>query len=114
MNYSSIPIAQSVVLLCLEKGVDHVVISPGSRNAPLTIGFTQHPNIKTYSIVDERAAGFFALGLAQQLQKPVAVVCTSGSAGLNYYPSVSEAFYSVFRKFIEILIYNKISTDWRT
>ncbi|MCC4213322.1 2-succinyl-5-enolpyruvyl-6-hydroxy-3-cyclohexene-1-carboxylic-acid synthase [Leeuwenhoekiella parthenopeia] len=94
MNYSSIPIAQSVVLLCLEKGVDHVVISPGSRNAPLTIGFTQHPDIKTYSIVDERAAGFFALGLAQQLQKPVAVVCTSGSAVLNYYPAVSEAFYS--------------------
>ncbi len=94
MKYSSIPIAQSVVLLCLEKGVDHVVISPGSRNAPLTIGFTQHPDIKTYSVVDERAAAFFALGLAQQLQKPVAVVCTSGSAVLNYYPAVSEAFYS--------------------
>ncbi len=94
MNYSSIPIAQSVVLLCLEKGIDHVVISPGSRNAPLTIGFTQHPDIQTYSIVDERAAAFFALGLAQQLQKPVAVVCTSGSAVLNYYPAVSEAFYS--------------------
>ena len=94
MNYSSIPIAQSVVLLCLEKGVNHVVISPGSRNAPLTIGFTQHPDIHTYSIVDERSAAFFALGLAQQLQKPVAVVCTSGSAVLNYYPAISEAFYS--------------------
>ena len=94
MKFSSIPVAQSVVLLCLSKGIDHVVISPGSRNAPLTIGFTHHPEIETYSIVDERCAAFFALGLAQQLQKPVAVVCTSGSALLNYYPAVSEAFYS--------------------
>ena len=94
MKYSSIPIAQSVVLLCLEKGINHVVISPGSRNAPLTIGFTHHPDIHTYSLVDERSAAFFALGLAQQLQKPVAVCCTSGSAVLNYYPAVSEAFYS--------------------
>ncbi|RXG16254.1 2-succinyl-5-enolpyruvyl-6-hydroxy-3-cyclohexene-1-carboxylate synthase [Leeuwenhoekiella aestuarii] len=94
MKYSSIPIAQSVVLLCLEKGINHVVISPGSRNAPLTIGFTHHPDIHTYSIVDERSAAFFALGLAQQLQKPVAVCCTSGSAVLNYYPAISEAFYS--------------------
>ena len=94
MKYSTIPVAQSVVLLCLEKGVNHIVISPGSRNAPLTIGFTQHPNMHTYSIVDERSAAFFALGLAQQLQKPVAVVCSSGSAVLNYYPAISEAYYS--------------------
>src|SRR5690606_39098034 len=46
------------------------------------------------SIVDERCAAFFALGIAQQLQEPVAVVCTSGSALLNYYPAVAEAFYS--------------------
>ncbi|MDP5044202.1 MAG: thiamine pyrophosphate-binding protein, partial [Leeuwenhoekiella sp.] len=94
MNYSTIPVAQSVVLLCLEKGVNHIVISPGSRNAPLTIGFTQHPQMHTYSVVDERSAAFFALGLAQQLQQPVAVVCSSGSAVLNYYPAISEAYYS--------------------
>lgn len=94
MTYSVIPIAQSVVELCLSKGIDHVVISPGSRNAPLTIGFTHHPDIKAYSIVDERCAAFFALGLSQQLQKPVAICCTSGSALLNYYPAISEAFYS--------------------
>ena len=94
MNYSTIPVAQSVVLLCLEKGVKHIVISPGSRNAPLTIGFTAHPAMKTYSIVDERSAAFFALGLAQQLQEPVAVICSSGSAVLNYYPAISEAYYS--------------------
>lgn len=94
MKYSSIPVAQSVVLLCNEKGINHVVISPGSRNAPLTIGFTHHPEMHTYSIVDERSAAFFALGLAQQLQEPVALVCSSGSAVLNYYPAISEAFYS--------------------
>jgi len=94
MKYSSIPVAQSVVLLCLEKGINHIVISPGSRNAPLTIGFTHHPKMKTYSVVDERSAAFFALGIAQQIQKPVALVCSSGSAVLNYYPAISEAFYS--------------------
>lgn len=92
--YSAIPLAQTIVESCVQLGVEHVVISPGSRNAPLTIGFSNHLKVKTYSIVDERCAGFFALGIAQQIQKPVAVVCTSGSALLNYYPAVSEAFYS--------------------
>lgn len=94
MIYSKIPLAQSVVALCKAKDITHIVISPGSRNVPLTIGFSHHPDFKAYSIVDERCAAFFASGLAQQLQKPVAVVCTSGSALLNYYPAVAEAFYS--------------------
>lgn len=94
MKYSKIPVARSVVALCIAKDIKHVVISPGSRNAPLTIGFTHHDDIKAYSIVDERCAAFFALGMAQQLKKPVALVCTSGSALLNYYPAIAEAFYS--------------------
>jgi 2-succinyl-5-enolpyruvyl-6-hydroxy-3-cyclohexene-1-carboxylate synthase len=94
MKYSNIPVAQSVVAHCKFKGVQNIVISPGSRNAPLTIGFTEDPYFKCFSIVDERCAAFFALGIAQQLREPVAVVCTSGSALLNYYPAVSEAFYS--------------------
>lgn len=94
MKYSKIPVAQSIVSLCVAKNIKHVVISPGSRNAPLTIGFTHHPEIKAYSIVDERCAAFLALGMAQKLQQPVAIVCTSGSALLNYYPAISEAFYS--------------------
>ena len=93
-QYPKNELAQLTIASCIAHQLEHVVISPGSRNAPLTIGFYNHPNIKTYSIVDERCAAFFALGLAQQLQKPVAVVCTSGSALLNYYPAVSEAFYS--------------------
>ena len=94
MKYSSIPAAQTVVAHCKAKGIQNIVISPGSRNAPLTIGFTEDSFFKCFSIVDERCAAFFALGIAQQLREPVAVVCTSGSALLNYYPAVSEAFYS--------------------
>lgn len=94
MRFSSKPLSQTVTQLCLAKEIDQVVISPGSRNAPLTIGFTENPNFKCYSIVDERCAAFFALGLAQQLKQPVALVCTSGSALLNYYPAIAEAYYS--------------------
>lgn len=94
MLYPKIPLAQSIIEICNAKGVHDIIISPGSRNAPLTIGFTNHPDFTCYSIADERCAGFFALGIAQQKQKPVAVVCTSGSALLNYYPALAEAFYS--------------------
>ncbi len=74
-------------------GLEHAVLSPGSRNAPLIKAFNQHPGIRCYSVVDERAAAFFALGMAQQLQKPVAAICTSGSALLNYGPAVVEAYH---------------------
>ncbi len=94
MIYPKIPLAQSIIEICLAKGIKNIVISPGSRNAPLTIGFVSNPGFNCYSIADERCAAFFALGIAKQLQKPVAVVCTSGSALLNYYPAFSEAFYS--------------------
>ena len=94
MIHPKIPLAQTVVQLCKARDIRHIVISPGSRNAPLTIGFTGDNYFNCYSIVDERCAGFFALGIAQQIQKPVALVCTSGSALLNYYPAIAEAFYS--------------------
>ncbi|NNM24005.1 MAG: 2-succinyl-5-enolpyruvyl-6-hydroxy-3-cyclohexene-1-carboxylate synthase, partial [Flavobacteriaceae bacterium] len=94
MNIPKKILAQTVTQLCLSKGIDRIVISPGSRNAPLTIGFTEHPSFRDFSIVDERCAAFFALGMAQQLHKPVVLVCTSGSALLNYYPAIAEAFYS--------------------
>ena len=94
MKYPKIPLAQTVIQLCKLKGIRHIVISPGSRNAPLTIGFTHDSFFKCYSIVDERCAAFFALGIAQKIKEPTAVVCTSGSALLNYYPAVTEAYYS--------------------
>lgn len=76
-----------------QKGLKNVVISPGSRNAPLVMAFQRHTSIKCYSVVDERSAGFVALGMAKKLQEPVALLCTSGSAVLNYYPAISEAYY---------------------
>ncbi|UII76042.1 2-succinyl-5-enolpyruvyl-6-hydroxy-3-cyclohexene-1-carboxylic-acid synthase [Flagellimonas sp. HMM57] len=94
MMYSNIPSAQTLVLYFKSRGIKNIVISPGSRNAPLTLGFTKNPFFNCFSIVDERCAGFFALGMAQQLREPVAAICTSGSALLNYYPAVAEAFYS--------------------
>ena len=94
MIYPKIPLAQSIIEICSAKGIHNIIISPGSRNAPLTIGFAQNPNFNCYSIADERCAAFFALGIAQQTKQPTAVVCTSGSALLNYYPALAEAFYS--------------------
>lgn len=94
MKWPKHDLAQFIIQLCKVKGLKHVVISPGSRNAPLTIGFTNQNFFRCYSVVDERSAGFFALGIAQQTSEPVAVVCTSGSALLNYYPAVAEAYYS--------------------
>lgn len=94
MIYPKIPLAQSIIEICLAKGITTIIISPGSRNAPLTIGFVNNPAFQCYSIADERAAAFFALGIAQQTKQPAALVCTSGSALLNYYPAFAEAFYS--------------------
>ncbi|MEJ2113728.1 MAG: 2-succinyl-5-enolpyruvyl-6-hydroxy-3-cyclohexene-1-carboxylic-acid synthase, partial [Flavobacteriaceae bacterium] len=94
MQYPKIPLAQTVIQLCKAKNIQNIIVSPGSRSAPLTIGFTNDEYFNCYSIVDERCAAFFALGMAQKLQQPTALVCTSGSALLNYYPAIAEAFYS--------------------
>ncbi|MBT0608959.1 2-succinyl-5-enolpyruvyl-6-hydroxy-3-cyclohexene-1-carboxylic-acid synthase [Aequorivita echinoideorum] len=94
MKFSNKILSQTFTQLCLEKGITQIIISPGSRNAPLTIGFAENPEFKTYSVVDERCAAFFAIGIAQQTKKPAVLVCTSGSALLNYYPAIAEAFYS--------------------
>lgn len=80
--------------LLKEYGIFNIVISPGSRNAPLAIHFTEADDFNCYSIVDERSAAFVGLGMAKSEKKPVAVCCTSGSAAANYYPAVTEAFYS--------------------
>ncbi|MFC3880671.1 2-succinyl-5-enolpyruvyl-6-hydroxy-3-cyclohexene-1-carboxylic-acid synthase [Algoriphagus namhaensis] len=89
-------IIQSVVNLvsiCAEHGIEHAILSPGSRCAPLTLAFVRHTKIHTRTISDERSAAFIALGMAQQLEKPVVLVCTSGSAALNYFPAVAEAYF---------------------
>lgn len=93
-QYPKKNLAQLVIASCIINEIEHVVISPGSRNAPLIIGFNESKRLNIESVVDERSAAFFALGIAQQTRKPVALVCTSGSALLNYYPAIAEAFYS--------------------
>lgn len=75
-------------------GLQTAIICPGSRSAPLTVAFAQHPSIEAIPILDERSAAFFALGLARQTGVPVALICTSGTAGANFYPAVIEAFES--------------------
>ncbi len=72
-------------------GLRHAVISPGSRSTPLTMAFTRHPGIESVPVLDERSAAFFALGLAKRTQRPVVLLCTSGTAGANYFPAVIEA-----------------------
>ena len=94
IKYPIIPVAQTLILSCLKFDFFDVVVSPGSRNVPLAIGFASNKKFKCYSIVDERSAAFFALGLSQKSKKPTILICTSGSALLNYYPAVAEAYYS--------------------
>ena len=92
MTSSSLRV-QVVVDLLKKHEVSNIVFSPGSRNAPLVIGFNGDDYFKSKIIVDERSAAFFGLGIAQQIQKPVVICSTSGSAVLNYAPAIVEAYY---------------------
>jgi len=79
--------------ICSKMGISKAIISPGSRNAPLTLAFVRHPEIRTFVIPDERSAGFIGLGMVLEDMVPVVLICTSGSAVLNYGPSIAEAFF---------------------
>jgi len=79
--------------LFVQHGLENIVISPGSRNAPIVISFANNNKINSFTIVDERSAAFFALGMALKTGKTVAIACTSGSAVLNYASAISEAYY---------------------
>lgn len=84
---------QLIVAACKKVGITKVVLSPGSRNAPFSIAFDEDPAFEVFVITDERSAAFYAMGMAQKLNQPVAIACTSGSAPLNYFPAIAEAFY---------------------
>jgi 2-succinyl-5-enolpyruvyl-6-hydroxy-3-cyclohexene-1-carboxylate synthase len=83
----------NIAEICYQQGIEKAIISPGSRNAPLTLAFARHPKIQCYSISDERSAAFIGMGMAQSDRKPVALICTSGSAALNYAPAIAEAYF---------------------
>ena len=88
------PTIFSVPRILAAHGVKHAIVAPGSRNAPLTLAFARNKDIGCHVIPDERSAAFIALGMAQQTHRPVVLVCTSGSAALNFAPAVAEAFFS--------------------
>jgi len=92
-QYSSKRSIQILGHVLQQYGINKVVVSPGSRNAPLAIHFSELDDFQCYSIVDERAAAFVGMGMAKSLKQPVAITCTSGSAATNYYPAIVEAFY---------------------
>lgn len=85
---------REVINLLVAYGVKRVVVSPGTRNTPLIMAAVRHSGLQTYSVIDERSAGFIACGICRQSGEPVAVICTSGSAALNLTPALSEAYYS--------------------
>lgn len=94
---ASTAIARAIVQSCLDAGVEHVVIAPGSRNAPLSWAFAQAEKagfLKIHVRIDERDAGFLALGISKVTKQPVPVVVTSGSAVANLLPAIVEAFHS--------------------
>lgn len=82
-----------IAAACLAEGITEAVICPGSRNAPLTIAFVRSGKFNCVSVADERSAAFIAMGKALAIQKPVVLICTSGSAVANFYPAVLEAYY---------------------
>jgi 2-succinyl-5-enolpyruvyl-6-hydroxy-3-cyclohexene-1-carboxylate synthase len=84
---------QQLAAILLAKGITDIVISPGSRSGPLVHTLATNPKFNCRNIVDERSAGYFAIGLSEAIQKPVALVCSSGTSTLNYAPAVAEAFY---------------------
>jgi 2-succinyl-5-enolpyruvyl-6-hydroxy-3-cyclohexene-1-carboxylate synthase len=86
--------AHTLVDSLVAGGVAHVVISPGSRNTSLVLACDAHSTLQTHVVLDERAAAFVALGIARASAAPVALVCTSGSAGAHYLPAIIEARYS--------------------
>lgn len=83
----------TIARVCRSFGIEHAVISPGSRSAPLVLAFLRESAIHCHVMADERSAAFTAMGMAQQYRKPVVLICTSGTALANYFPAVAEAYY---------------------
>lgn len=91
--YTEVKSYQIIIALLKKYGIKHLVLSAGSRNVPLVHSVEEDPFFHCYSVVDERSAGYFALGLSQQINEPVLISCTSSTATANYWPAVAEAFY---------------------
>ena len=90
--YTELKSYQVIIQLLKEYGIKKLVLSPGSRNVPLVHSVEEDDYFECFSVVDERSAGYFALGLAQESGEPVVISCTSSTATCNYWPAVAEAF----------------------
>ena len=86
--------ASTLVKECYKQGVRDAVLSPGSRNTSIVLALTHFPGIRCISVIDERSAGFVALGMSKVTKRPTLLCCTSGTAGANYYPAIIEAYQS--------------------
>lgn len=91
--YTELKSYQTIIALLKEYGIRRCVLSAGSRNVPFVHSVEEDPFFECYSVVDERSAGYFALGLAQESGEPVVISCTSSTATCNYWPPVAEAYY---------------------
>ena len=91
--YTEVKSYQYIIALLKKYGIKNCVLSAGSRNLPFVHSVEQDDFFHCYSVVDERSAGYFALGLAQETNEPVVISCTSSTATCNYWPPVAEAFY---------------------
>ncbi len=92
-GYSNLKNVQILIALLKEYGIKDIVLSPGGRNVPFVHSVENDKDFKCYSVVDERSAGFFTIGLIHALKRPVAMCCTSATAVCNYMSSVEEASY---------------------
>lgn len=91
--YTELKAYQIIIALLKKYNISHCVLSAGSRNVPFVHSVEEDSFFKCYSVVDERSAGYFALGLSQELKEPVVISCTASTASCNYWPPVAEAFY---------------------
>ena len=91
--YSNKESVNILTSLLVAYGIRHAVVCPGSRNSPIVHNFHECPDIACYPVTDERSAGFYALGMSLELDEPVVVCVTSGTALLNLAPAVAEAYY---------------------
>ena len=114
MKKRTIILASKMAEIAYKKGIRHMVISPGSRSAPVTLAFARHPGISTYVIPDERSAGYIALGMSSKLKQAVGVVTTSGTAALNLLPAVAEAYYqNIPLLWLDLIIIQFLQSRWR-
>jgi 2-succinyl-5-enolpyruvyl-6-hydroxy-3-cyclohexene-1-carboxylate synthase len=88
---ANLDLASALVGQLAASGVHHAVICPGSRSTPIAVALASHPDVRTWVLIDERAAAYFALGMGRQLAAPVAILSTSGTAAANFLPAVVEA-----------------------